>query len=399
MMFPSPSRNSRQASSYLPTRSRKCLPSLETLEGRQLMSLGAEFLAPVNTKVQSDQFSSANASSSNGSSVAVWVDTFNPADHDIRAQRFNAAGFKTGPEIVVSSDGRNEFTPAVAMDRLGNFVVTWTQALSGGDFNVIAQRFNAAGTRVGGVVPVGVGTFKEYSPSVAMDARGDFVVAYTRDTNNINPDVFAKRYDVNNTLTAVTAVAVSTFAESNASVAMSPDGRFDVAWEQTISTHDHDIYLTRFNASGGALGSVAVAVSSDLDRRPSVSMDNSANAVVAWQQQGGVSPSIKARRISAGGAAGSPITIAVAGQTLSDTKVALKQGGGGFVVVYNSLDGAGNVKVAEVSSSGTVTTFNVNGRGDPAVSINGFGDYLVTYTSSDGVPGGLNIRGRRGHLS
>src|SRR3954447_17600241 len=98
-------------------------PRLEALEGRQLMSLGAEFTATVNTTTRNAQFESANASSSNGSSVVVWTDTFSSTDHDIRAQRYNSAGQKTGPEIVVSSSGFDERTPAVAMDAHGDFVV------------------------------------------------------------------------------------------------------------------------------------------------------------------------------------------------------------------------------------------------------------------------------------
>ena len=72
------------------------------------MSLGAEFIAPVNTTTRNAQFDSDNASSANGSSVVVWTDTFSPTDHDIRAQRFNASGGKVGPEIVVSVSGLDE---------------------------------------------------------------------------------------------------------------------------------------------------------------------------------------------------------------------------------------------------------------------------------------------------
>ena len=167
----------------------KSRPRLETLEGRQLMSPGPEFSAPVNTTLVNTQFGSANASSSNGSSVAVWTNSLNFTQHDIRAQRFNAAGQKTGPEIVVNAGGIDDTQPAVAMDAHGDFVVTWMQSEGNGDTNVLAQRFNANGLTAGAVVGVGVGTFKEHNPSVAMDARGDFIVSYTRDTNNNNPDV------------------------------------------------------------------------------------------------------------------------------------------------------------------------------------------------------------------
>ncbi len=229
----------------------KSRPRLETLEGRQLMSLGPEFSAPVNTTLVNTQFGSANASSSNGSSVAVWTNSLNFTQHDIRAQRFNAAGQKTGPEILVSGTGSSldNIEPAVAMDAHGDFVVTWMQVVGSGDTNVLAQRFNAKGAPVGGVVGVGVGTFKEHNPSVAMDAQGDFIVSYTRDTNNNNPDIFAKRYDVNNNLIQVVNVALSSFAENNSSVAMSPDGRFDIAYELTANATEHNVLLAQYSAS------------------------------------------------------------------------------------------------------------------------------------------------------
>src|SRR3954451_11911089 len=146
-MFSPLLRQPPQPTSSCSARTRKRRPSLETLEGRQLMSLGVESL--VNTTTRNAQFESDNASSSNGMSVAVWTDTFSSTDHDIRAQLYNASGARQGSEIVVSFSGADEGSPAVAMDNRGNFVVTWTQAQPGGDTNVLAQRFNSAGARVG----------------------------------------------------------------------------------------------------------------------------------------------------------------------------------------------------------------------------------------------------------
>src|SRR5207245_385095 len=148
-----------------------------------------------------DQYDSDNATSAGGSSVVVWTDTFSdgyhgsPVDHDIRAQRFNQLGAKVGPEIVVSYSSLDEGSPRVAMDDLGRFVVTWVQYVPGGDSNVVAQRFDPNGIPQGYVVPVGVGTFQETDPDVAMDRAGDFVVSYTRNTNFNNPDIFAKQYN------------------------------------------------------------------------------------------------------------------------------------------------------------------------------------------------------------
>ena len=59
------------ASRVAPRRTRK--PVLEGLEGRQLMSLSAEFAVSVPTPAA--QLQSANASSANGSSVVVWTES------------------------------------------------------------------------------------------------------------------------------------------------------------------------------------------------------------------------------------------------------------------------------------------------------------------------------------
>ena len=329
--------------------------------------------------------------------MVVWVDTFSSTDHDIRAQRLNFAGNKVGPEIVVSGSTKDEDSPAVAMDNFGDFVVTWRQMQPGGDTNVLAQRFNSAGTPIGGNVPVGVGTFREHDPSIAMDARGDFVVAYTRDTNNNSPDVFAKLYNTSNQLTNVVNVAVTSAAEDNASVAMTPDGRFDVAWEQTFSVNDHDIFLKQFSASGSLLATRAIATSTANESLPSVSMDNSGNAVVAWQRVINGNADILARRVSSAGVLGGVTTIAATSFSERNPSVALKRTGGAYVVVYDgSTQTSGQVQISEVSAFDHVSTFSAGVRSNPVVSIDGGNQYLITYTSNDG--GDLNIRRRYGFL-
>ena len=366
------------------------------------MSVGPEDFGTVNTTTRNNQNHSANATSANGSSVVAWVDTFSdgvngrPFDLDIRAQRYNSSGGKTGPEIVVAFTSLSEFSPSVAINDSGQFVVSYTQFQAGNnDSNVLAQRFDPNGNAVGGPIQVGSGTFFENQSDVAMDRAGNFVVSYTRDTANNNPDVFAKQYNSGGQLLKVIDVAISPVAEFNSSVAMTPDGRFDVAWEQTFSTPDDDIYLKRYSASGGLLGTNTVAFSRLRDVSPSIAMDNAGNAVVAWVE----ADNIKAMRISSSGVQGPEINIASTSDFEDEPSVALKPGGGGFVVAYLSvrrtLD-AIDYRVAEVSAFDTVTTLDT-GRGSGAVSIDASGNYLLTYTASD-AGGDENIHSRRGRL-
>jgi hypothetical protein len=397
MMFASLARKVRKADTSALARSRKRRPSLESLEGRQLLSLGSEFgpINPVPT-VPSNKYTPVNASSANGTSVVAWTESLSFTTYEIRAQVLNSSGQKVGPAVLVAG-GTNidNDQPAVAMDAHGDFVVAWRQTEFNGDTNVYAQRFNPNGLTLGGIVPVGAGTFKEHDPSVAMDARGDFVVAYTRDTNNgsLTPDVFAKLYDVSNNLVNVDAVAVTPATENHASVAMTPDGRFDVAWEVTSSPGNDDIDLSRYTASGGYLGTVPVAATSAFESLPSVSVDNSGNAEVAWQVGSGNSAFIEARRVSSTGLLG-PVTGIAGGSAPS---VALKPTGGGFVVAYNGISEFGDVKVTEVSANGAAVTFDAGQRDTPKVSINAADNYLLTYRFDDRAA--FDVFGRLGHLS
>jgi hypothetical protein len=372
----------------------------EALESRQLLSLGSEF--QVNTTTRNFQFDSHVASSLNtGMSVVVWTDVFASGDRDIRAQLYNnQTQQKQGPEIVVAGSSLDDDTASVAMDPSGNFVVAWRQTQPGGDTNVLAQRFNSACVRIGGNVQVGAGTFKEHDPSVAIDALGRFTVAYVRDTNNNNPDVFAKRYDANNNLLNVFDVATQSRAETDPSIAMTPDGRFDIAYQFQFSSSDDDIYLARFSSAGSLLGTTVVAATSLFEQAPSVSMDDFGNAVVAFQKFIGSDFDIKARRVSSIGTLGGEISIASTIANETRPSVALKHGGGGFVVSYDSTN---NFQVTEISASDTtVTTLGIGPvRSGTAVSIDGFDRYMLTYTATE-VPAGsvdLNIKGRFGHLS
>jgi hypothetical protein len=331
-------------------------------------------------------------------SVAVWVDAFSSTDHDIRAQLYNSDGTRKGSEIVVDNTTIDSGEPAVSMDSRGDFVVTWTDFKPGGNSDVEARVYNSNTSPVTGIVAVANTANPEHAPDVAMDANGNFVVSYTYDFSPSDQDIYAHRYNFNAQLQQSIAVATTTQNESRSSVAMAPDGRFDIAYQYQFSSSDDDIYLNRYSSGGSnLLGHLAVATSTDREQAPSVSMDNSAHAVVAYQRLVGGDWDIKARRVS--DIVGGELNIR---NTLADEfnpSVALNRTDGSFVVAYDSwTSGTGNhVLVSEVSPSNVVSSpIDLGGfRSDPAISIDGNGVYMLTYTTNDS--GDLNIRGRFGH--
>jgi hypothetical protein len=391
-------------------RSRKQHLTVDALEGRQLMSLSAEFA--VSAPTPAAQIQSANASSTNGSSVVVWTQS-TPNTSQIMGQLLNSQGGKVGPALSIASvPGVNESQPSVAMDAHGNFVVSWTESFPNGGSDILAQKLNAAGAPAGGVVGVAVGTFPQTNSSVAMDARGDFVVSYTRDTNDNNPNIFAKLYNTSDQLLNVVTVAGTPQDADLSRVAMSPDGRFDVAYEVQLSSTSVEVMAARYSASGGLLQQAAVAGGTPLSALPNIAMDNQGNAVIVYLQEIPIKGlpvarfdfDIEARRLSSTGVLGGEINIAdssniIPSSIVTDPSVALEGNAGAFVVAY---DGGGFVDVSEVNASNVVIgTFNAGqvqtvGGYAPGISINAQNEFLVTFSALSGDDG--FIAGRRGLL-
>jgi hypothetical protein len=373
------------------TRTKRTL-GFDDLEGRQLLSLGAEF--PINSITRATEGSPVTASSSNGSSVAVWTHSFGTGI-DLQAQRFNAQGLKVGPQMFVAGKvGVNMTQPSVAMDAHGDFVVSWTQSPGSGGSDVFAQKFNANGVAINGVVPVGTGTFAESQSSASMDAAGDFVVAYTRNTNNTTPNVFAKIYNTNSQLLSVTSVGGTEFVEDSPSVSMAPNGLFDVAYQIHPNTSTVDVFANRYAFNGALLGEFEIAGGPPVGA-PSISIDIHDNAVVAYQQFDGNNWDIFARRLNSNNTVGGVITVAATPTNEMLPSVALQGNGGAFVVAYQSFSSA---KVTEVNAANHVISTQTAGssRFFPHVSINGQNKYLLAYMVNN--PSDNEIAGRFGLL-
>ena len=162
-----------------------------------------------------------------------------------------------------------------------------------------------------------------------MDSLGLFTVAYVRDTNNNNPDVFAKVYNAFGDLLNVVSVATTGRAETEPSIAMTPDGRFDVAWEDASSSNNHDIKMNSYSWNGGLLATYAISSSASTDFLPSVAVDDNFDAVVAWSRAGNGGSDVEARSGSNQfGVMGPEIDIASSPALETAGSVAIKHSGG-----------------------------------------------------------------------
>src|SRR5262245_1698134 len=155
----------------------------EALEARRLLALtpaGGEFRA--NTTTVGDQFAPSVAADSSGNFIIVWVGN-DGSDTGIFAQRYSSNGSATGSEFAINTvTSGTQAQPTVAMDASGNFVIAWTS-----NDDIKARRFNSSGTALD-VTEFSVNTFTtgvQESPSIAIRAStGDFVIAWDDDTQD-----------------------------------------------------------------------------------------------------------------------------------------------------------------------------------------------------------------------
>lgn len=189
----------------------------------------------------------------NSSFVVVWQREYPESNSDVNdsppgifAQRFDAQGAKSGPELVVSTfhgqDGENTY-PEVGSALGGDFVVVWQQS---GSINEIDPSGDAA-----------VG--RRFDSFGAPQEETEFVVnSYT------------------------------TGSQSRPSVGVGLDGNFVVAWQGEGEADDWGIYAKQFASTGGAIADefLVNTLTTGVQTEPGVvAADALGHFAVTWQSR------------------------------------------------------------------------------------------------------------------
>lgn len=102
-------------------------------------------------------------------------------------------------EIPVNTYTTNpQYAPSVAIDADGDFIVAWTSLGQDGSYGgIYAQRYNALGVAQGAEFKVNTTTASsQFEPAVAIDNDGDFVVTWTSSGQDGDGNgVYAQRYN------------------------------------------------------------------------------------------------------------------------------------------------------------------------------------------------------------
>lgn len=368
--------------------------NVEQLESRQLLS--SALTTPVRISAPGALLTD-NASSGHGLSVVVWTERSSSAQATLRAQLFDGAGRSVHAPIVVAR--RVDFQhqpPAVAMDPSGRFVVAWQDG-----FDIKARRFSAGGTALGPAFAVAASPMHEFEPDVATDARGDFVITYSREHHDpgavgVDGDGRAKMYRADGQLIRTVTVdqgSGDSLLPENLRVARAPGGSFVVAYQSydLFPTPSATLRAAFYSADGSLQKRFADLGSGEVDasRRPSVAvaLDRRGGAVIVYQQQ----DAMQAVLVSGAGAAARSVSLQDAG--LPDG-VGLDPAGNTLTVAWASSPSGSSralLTITQYSRSGASIRSAVLGTGLFGVSLssNGSPPDLVSYVNGAVVVAGL----------
>lgn len=316
--------------------------------------LGDEF--QVNTYAKGNQYAASVTMDADGDFLVVWAGAkkIGPG-YNVYGQRYSAAGAPRGREFRVntaapSPSAYDQPMPVAAMDAEGDFVVVWQSEGQDGDGKgVYAQRYNAAGMARGGEFQVNTYTVDDQQhPAVAMDANGNFVVAWSsKGQDGSSRGVYAQRYNAAGVAqgSEIRVNGTTGGSQSNPAVAMDSSGNFVVAWDDG-DTHTSGVNGQRYDASGVAQGSEFAVDSSRIASAPAVAMNATGDFVVVWYADtgpGGAIYDVYGQKFSASGTKqGSEFMVNIPAHDVQMAPAVAMDAAGNFVIAWEAIDYLGS---------------------------------------------------------
>jgi len=291
---------------------------------------------------------------------------------------------------------------AVAMDGQGNFIVVWNSYRQDGDSGgIFGQHFIATGEPLGSEFQINTTTSgNQATPSVAMDAPGNFVVVW-QGPGLSDEDIFAQRFDPNSQPLGV-EFQVNSYSDSQQlypAVAMNTTGQFMVVWESQNIPEDPNktsICSQLYDSSGSTIGPEFTINSQPATCRYSaVAMDSDGNFAVVWMKEASKN-SVVARLYNADGSAGTePFAVnTISFNSITQPSVAM-DGSGHFVVTWDgdpNRAGDDDIHARLYQPDGTsigdqfiVNTTRTGAQQNPRVATNNAGEFVIVWNSETGL--------------
>jgi hypothetical protein len=324
------------------------------------------------------------AIASNGSNyLVVWRETVG-STIEIRGARVSRQGGTIDPSgLVIASSIRERAEPAVASDGT-NYLVAWMD-FRNQNWDIHGARVNGTSASANAVqdpngIVISADSAFQNQPSVASDGT-DYLVVWRQDPST-RGDIYGARVSSGGVVLDTSGIAISTNLVEHYTPRVTSNGTdYFAAWsEYRGGTQGYDIYGARVTSGGVVLDTSGIAVTTATEDQyePGVASDGT-NYLVAWTDtRSGSNNDIYGVRVSSAGAIMDTADLAICTETVQQHAPVVAFDGTSYVVAWADyrLDSWWDVYATQVTSSGTVTTPN---------------GFNVAYNVRDTEPGGLSL--------
>jgi Ca2+-binding RTX toxin-like protein len=345
---------------------------------------------PVNAYTDSRQSASAITPLPDGGYVVVWSGSGREdPGYGVYAQRYDAAGDRVGGETLVNTTTLySQRDPYITPLASGGYAVSWDSTVPGGGsgdpnaLGVFVQVFDATANKIGTETRVTGSGGTTGQPLVPL-ADGGFVVLWAEKTNGLWDGVLARRFDSAGRPVGEAQV-LDLDVNATLPTAAPLQAGYLAAW-QAYDGASGAIVVQAFTADGARTGAELRLAQGAAPGFPEMIRLADGGFAVVWRQGGALHGQILS---ASGSALGQPVLMqpAVGSDQLLHTLAATPDGG--FTVAWEQF-GAGGASVharafnADGSSNGDVVLVRERSgaQGDgPGLALLSSGDLALSYT-------------------
>jgi hypothetical protein len=325
-----------------------------------------------------------------GGAIMTWEDVRNGSYKDVYAQRINGSGAVqwTTDGVAVCAAALHQDKVRIAADGAGGAVLTWQDLRNGPNFDIYAQRIDAAGIAQWTVDGVALCTLTGYqvNPSIISDGSGGAFVTWS-DYRGADYDIYSQRVNGSGAV-QWTAGGVATCLVQNEQgfpvLVTDGAGGAIIAWHDFRNLADYDIYAQRVDASGNmqwTANGVVISSATNFQQTPNVVPDGSGGAIIAWSdKRSGSAYDIYAQNVTATGSIGN--VLGTNGPVTNNQPVVFPNPGNGELIIRSATGGYYTL----VNEAGqTVRAFELNAGNNCSMRIEGLagGIYFLVGYSGD----------------
>ena len=318
----------------------------------------------------SKQSSVAMTEDGNGGAIIAWNDYRNGYVQDIYAQKIDSTGnikWTTNGVSVCSKAGIQK-GPKLVSDGAGGAIIVWEDSSSSAtNWDIYAQHINSSGaqTWTTGGVSICALAHTQSTPKIQMDGAGGALLVWQDKRNNVDYDIYAQRINAAGVVQwAASGVFVVSVANTQGYEKLKSDGQGGayIVWQdkRNSALKNYDIYAQYVNAAGAmqwAVNGVLVCGYDSTQKAIDIVTYKVNGAIITWQDKRNGEYDVYAQKINTNGTiawatdgilVGSGIYKQISPNVVSD-------GAGGAILTWqDSCCGSWDVKSQRVSGTGTL---------------------------------------------